>query len=133
MKAYVVIIEGRNIDRGVSIHWSNTECAAEIIDLANSMLTDGSHISTLGVALRALDNMGVDVSTHPIDVQLPDVDLQAAYVDNDFCGDCGVNISQAQAKLSKARFDGAPAECKDCCTRKLSGTPVAGKKARRNK
>jgi hypothetical protein len=85
MKAYVLIIEGWNIDTGVSVHWSNSECATKIIALANSLLTDGSHVDLLGLALRALDNMGIDVSTHPVDVELPVVSAIAPG-DCMFCG-----------------------------------------------
>jgi hypothetical protein len=71
MKAYVVIAEGRNYDTSVSVHWSNTQCAAKIIELANARLTDGTHVDSLGIALRALDNLGVDVQTHPVETELP--------------------------------------------------------------
>lgn len=36
------------------------------------------------------------------------------------CATCGATITDAQASLSQMRADNAPAECKDCCTAKLT-------------
>lgn len=72
MKAYVLIArDKRAIGPSVSVHWSNTECADRIIELANARLTDGSHVDSLGIALRALDNLGVDVNTYPVECAPP--------------------------------------------------------------
>jgi len=74
MKAYVLITKDTYGAETVSVHWSNTECSKRIIALANSKLTDGSHVDSLGFALRALDNLGIDVATHPVEIgELPKV------------------------------------------------------------
>lgn len=122
MKAYVLIIDDNKTAHmltglQVRVLWSNTQCAEVIIAEANKRLTDGSHADSLGVALRALDNLGVDVQTIPVDCE-PPVIGQAEGVATT-CR-CGVGLDETQTKLSMARRDGALPACKDCVTLELT-------------
>lgn len=139
MKAYVLVIKNRQfVEPHVQVCWSNTECADKIISLTNNTLRDGSRVDSLGLALRALDNLGFDVNTYPVDVS-PDAVSEAldraigtsTLVEEDvvpepaadFCDVCGADITAVQARLSRARRDGADKACQDCVTKELTPKP----------